>query len=1008
MAGAIKGITVEIGGETTKLGKALGDVEKQTKSLQKELKGVETLLKMDPGNVTLLTQKQELLSKSIEQTESKLKTLKDTEDQVNEAFKKGEISEEQYRDFQREIVNTEGKLKSLTDQYREFGSVSAQQIAAAGENVKDFGGKVEAAGKAFMPVSAAAAAVGAASIASFNELDKGYDTIVRATGATGDALEGLKSTAKNVYGSMNVDMETVGGAVGEVNTRFGATGQSLEDLTTQFLQFSSITGQDVVSAVGNVDKIMEAWNIDASKTNEVLGLIAGKAQETGINVDTLENSVLSNNATFKEMGLTFEQSIALMAEFEANGVDAGTALGGLRKAVQNATKDGKSADEALKQTIDSIKNASSETDALSIASELFGKKGAAEMVHAIKEGRLSFDDLKASMSDYGDTVQTTYEATLDGPDKMQVAFNNLKIAGAELGEAFLTTLAPMIEKLADFAKSLAEKFENMPEPMKRMIVVITGIVAAIGPLLITGGKLIQGVGSIMTMAPKIASTFSSVGAILGGLSAPVLAIVAAIGVLVAAFVTLWNTNEDFRNKITEIWNNIVGIFQGFFDGIVERVNALGFNFQSFGEMLSALWTGLCNLLGPMFIEVFSQIQNIFQTVTDIILGVLDIFIGIFTGDWDRVWNGVKEIFGAAWEFIVTSFQNFWNMLYTYFGDAINSFVESWNNFWNGVKETASNIWTAITDFFTKSIPEFFNSVISWCADLLSSIVTWCTNMVNTAKEMGKNFIDGIINFFKELPGKIKEIVTNAFNTVKTWVTDMVNKAKEMGTNFLNTVIDGIKALPGKVKEVFTNVIGAAASWVSDMGNKGKEAIVSLINSFIDGAKNVVSKVAEIGRNIVSGVWNGIVAAKDKFIADVKNFFGGIVDGVKSFLGIASPSKVFRDVIGKQIPAGVAAGIRANMKSALDAADDMAEQLTDRNYNLGTFDAAVKSTFSPAGSASGGAVAFNDAGIIAALNNILNKLGGLQIVLDSGELVGGIIDPINDKLSVKYARAMRRG
>ena len=282
MSKGIRGITVEIGGDTTKLGKAIDDTSKKTRDLQTELKGVNSLLKMDPSNVTLLTQKQDLLNKSIANTREKLETLKEAQKQVQDQFDKGEITEEQFRDFQREIIATEQKLEKLTDELKEFGSVGAQQIAQVGEKVEGLGGKVESFGKKLSIVSAGSGAILAGSIASFKELDSGYDTIITKTGATGEALDELNAVADNIFGSMPTDMDTVGTAVGEVNTRFGYTGEKLETLSKQFIQFAEINGVDLNNSIGTVDKILEQFNLTGDDASGVLDLITLKAQQTGI------------------------------------------------------------------------------------------------------------------------------------------------------------------------------------------------------------------------------------------------------------------------------------------------------------------------------------------------------------------------------------------------------------------------------------------------------------------------------------------------------------------------------------------------------------------------------------------------------------------------------------------------------------------------------------------------------------------------------------------------------
>lgn len=557
MAGGIEGITVKIGGDTTELGSALAKVNSKTASLKKELKGVNTLLKMDPGNTTLLAQKQQILTRAISETENKLNTLKDTQAQVQEQFEKGEITEEQYRDFQREIVATKQKLDGLNEELKEFGSVGAQKVAQVGEKMQEVGGKVEQFGKGLSVVSAGTGAILAGSMAAFVELDAGYDTIITKTGATGDALEDLNSVADNIFGSMPTDMETVGVAVGEINTRFGYTGEKLEGLSKQFIQFAEINGVDLNTSIGTVDKVLEQFNMDASEAGNVLDIITKKAQETGIGADTLMNSIQQNGATFKDMGIDVKEAVVLMSQFEANGVNVETALKGLKKATVEYAKDGKSMEEGLAETIDTIKNAKTETEALAEVEKLFGAKGANEMVKAIREGRMSVDDLSSAMNDYSDTVSDTFEATLDPIDQGKVAMNNLKLAGAELGASLQSALAPMLTSLVEKLQNLAEKFSNLSPGMKKTIVVILSVVTALGPLTIGIGKLITAVGSIMTFAPKLVTMFGAIKTALSGLwttlmANPMALVTVAVVGLVAVLATLIIKSKESADAADEL------------------------------------------------------------------------------------------------------------------------------------------------------------------------------------------------------------------------------------------------------------------------------------------------------------------------------------------------------------------------------------------------------------------------------------------------------------------------
>ena len=397
------------------------------------------------------------------------------------------------------LMNMEAELKNVNDQLKDN---KLEKFATACDTA---GTKMESFGKKMSVVSAGIAGIGAASIKAFTELDEGYDTIVTKTGATGEALEGLTKSADNVFGTMPEDMSTVGEAIGEVNTRFHTTGTELEKTSKQFIQFASINGTNVTQSVDQVDKIMKAWNVDASQTGNLLGLLTAKAQETGISVDTLEGYVLDNNAQFKEMGLSLPQAINLMAQFDANGVDSTQAMAGLKKALQNATSEGKSMDEALSDTIGSIKNAKTETEAMQIATELFGKKGAAEMTKAIRENRIDLTSLSSSMEEYGSTVEDTYNGTLDPIDNAKVAMNNAKLALSTLASTAQTSAAPMIEKLTGKIQELTKWFTSLSPAQQETILKVGLVVAAIGPLSIGFGKVAKGISDTITTGQKFVS-----------------------------------------------------------------------------------------------------------------------------------------------------------------------------------------------------------------------------------------------------------------------------------------------------------------------------------------------------------------------------------------------------------------------------------------------------------------------------------------------------------------------
>lgn len=597
-AKTIKGITVEINGKTTGLANALKDVTKTSTALASNLKEVNKALKLDPGNTELLNEKQKILSESVAAARKELETLEGVQDQIAAQYANGDIDRGAWLEYQNKLQKAKQHLEDLEKAQKDFGTAAAQAMKEAGQKIEEYGGKVTKVGESLTKnVTTPLTAVAAAGVAAFSAVDEGVDTIVTATGASGEALDGLVSSYEAVATDIPEELGDVASAVGEVNTRFHTTGEELEGQTTLFLQYAKITGGDVVSAVDSTDKVLKAFGKTSEDTGGLLGMVAQAAQDTGINAQGLMDDVLANSATFKELGFSLEESINFMAQLDANGVDAGVALAGLKKAVVNLTDSGMSESEALQTVIDKIKNASSETEALSIAQETFGTKGAAEMATSIREGRVSLDDLAASMSDYSTVVTDTYNNTVDGVDGAVTAANAAKIAMSTLGETISNMLAPVFQRLTQLLMDAKAHFDNLDDNQKQAVVTVGLVVAAIGPALVVIGKVISAVGTIVsgvgslvgfvggTVIPLITGTvmpaLSGLWALM--LANPITIVIAAIVAIGAAFAALWNNCEAFRNfwinlfssvknTAIEAKNNLLSTFDGIKNGISTRIN----------------------------------------------------------------------------------------------------------------------------------------------------------------------------------------------------------------------------------------------------------------------------------------------------------------------------------------------------------------------------------------------------------------------------------------------------
>lgn len=596
-AKTLKGITVEINGKTTGLANALKDVTKTSTALSSNLKEINKALKLDPGNTELLNEKQKILSESVAAARKELETLEGVQKQVSDQYASGDIDRGAWLEYQNKLQKAKQHLEDLEKAQKDFGTAAAQTIKEAGAKIEEYGGKASKVGETLTKnVTTPLAAAAAAGVAAFSAVDEGVDTIVTATGASGEALDGLVASYETIATSIPEELGDVASAVGEVNTRFHTTGEELEGQTTLFLQFAKITGGDVVSSVDSADKVLKTFGKTSDDASGLLGMVAKAAQDTGINAQGLMDDVLANSATFKELNFSLEESVNFMALLDENGVESGVALAGLKKAVVNLTDAGMSESEALQTVIDKIKNAGSETEALTIAQETFGTKGAAEMATAIREGRLSLDDLSASMADYSTVVTDTYNNTMDGVDGATTAANAAKIAMSTLGETISDMLAPIFQHLTQLLIDAKARFDTLDDGQKQAIVTIGLIVAAIGPALVIIGKVITAVGTITTgvgglvgfvggtVVPLITGTImpalSGLWALM--LANPISIVIAAIAAIVAAFVLLWNKCEGFRNfwinlfssvksTVVDAKNNVLSTFDGIKNGISSRI-----------------------------------------------------------------------------------------------------------------------------------------------------------------------------------------------------------------------------------------------------------------------------------------------------------------------------------------------------------------------------------------------------------------------------------------------------
>lgn len=867
------------------LNQALNKIAKESGKTKKELDDIEKSLKFNPGNAELVAQQQGKLAEAIQQTGKKLDILREKDKQAKEQLSRGDIGREEYNKLQREIVDTEKEYSNLNNRLKESQNeqdklkrVTAtlqQELRKSGKSIDDLAdtmgqdfvdafkrgegssndiekalsqlekqtqvSAIEAKelGDSFVSLEAVAGVferIRAAAAKAFNaisdawmEIDDSLDTIIKKTGASGDAFNDMNQQFEDIYSTMPVSADAVGNAIGEVNTQFGVQGDELEKLSKSFLQYAEINDTDVTGATQQARKAMDQFGLSSKDVGPMLDVVSKAGQDTGVSVDKLFDVVTKGAPVLQDMGLSFEESVVLMSQFEQSGVDSSKALGYLTKAQAQAAKDGKNITEVLAEFGKTAGESEDDVKAVAAAAELFGSKGGSMMLKATKDGKLNFEALSAAAADASGVVESTYLATLDPADKFTEAQNNLNLAMSDVGSVVQETLAPTIEKLADLIREASSWFRNLDDDTKNTIVTIGGVIAAI----VSAVSVVAMLKSAFAVAAPIINGFKDVfigikGAMLG-LASPVLSVIAVVGVLVAAFVSLWKTNEDFRNQIIAIWENIKSTFDGLTSGIVERLNALGFNFEDFGDVVRTIWQGFTEILGPVFIGAFENISIAFEFFTNIILGLWDTFSALFRGDWEGVWDGIKSIFTGIWDGIKGYWSNVFETLRNVADIFLGWFGTSVDEVWGFIKNVFEVGKLAIISVFEaiKTVVLLpFQLIWQNFGDKITSIWTATTDKVtaiaNALRDTFSRVFNAIKGIVEPIWNGVKDVTVNVWDRIKSTISTVVNFMKDLIEKQFNAIKKVADTVFGAVEKLIGEPIKRARNVVREQIQKIKD------------------------------------------------------------------------------------------------------------------------------------------------------------------------------------------
>lgn len=776
MANRIKGITIEIGGETTKLEKALRGVNSKISDTQAQLKQVDKLLKLDPTNTELLKEKQELLGRQIKNTEERLQTLRTAFNQAKEGGE--ELSEVQMTELELSIKDCEQQLNNLKKEQDKLSPSFTKNLDQMSTKLKGFGDKVSKVGEAMTKTfTVAFAGLATASIKAFNDVDAGLDIITAKTGATGEAMESMGEIMGEIATEIPTDFETAGEAIGEVNSIFGVTGKELKALSKQFIQFAELNNTDVSSSVDSVQKAMASFGLESKDTGAFLDTLNSVGQNTGIDMNTLANSLVSNGSALKELGMSASDAATFLGTLETSGVDASTVMTGLSKAQKMAMESGTSLFDTLSIALENSDQ----------AIDIFGAKAGPKLATAFNDGTLSLEMFRSGTTNLNDSlgsVSETYDATIDSTDRFKTAMNELELAGSDVGRVMGESVIPIINELSVKLKAFSDWWSTLNPKVQETIIKVGAFVAALGPVLMVIGKVISAIGTFIGYISSAITWITSAIASAGGLSAALAAIAApaaAVAAVIAA-VILWIKN----------WNDIVQLAKWAWADACDAVKAGA-------EKVSKAFEIAKTKIQSAFEAVRSTAQQVWQNVQNNAQNGLN-----------TLRNGVQNAMNAV-QFLWT---NSWNSVLT----SLNTTI-------TGVKNKASAFYDAITSALDSGLQYIKNlgtNAYDWGADMIDGFVDGikgAASKVTGAVSNVANKVTSYLHFSRPDVGPLREY--------ESWMPDMMQGLADSLDASKNTLLDSVKNLS---TEMAVNMTAAPVDSNASLLNYLSSVLPSIGNS----------------------------------------------------------------------------------------------------------------------------------------------------------------------------------
>ena len=832
--------------------------------------------------------------------------MKTAQQQADEALRNGTISQDQYDALQREIIETEQRLRSLEEQANQ-SATALQKIGATGEKLQTVGNKISSVGQKLLPVTGVVTGLGTAAVKTAADFDSAMSKVAAVSGATGSDFDSLRDKAREMGAKTKFSATEAADAMNYM----AMAGWKTEDMLPGIegvMYLAAASGEDLATTSDIVTDALTAFGLTAADSGHFADVLAAASSNANTNVSMMGETFKYCAPVAGALGFSVEdtaEAIGLMGNAGIKASQAGTSM---RSIMTNLTGDVKLSGAAIGDVTIATTNADGSMRSLSAiladcrvafggmteaekannAEALVGKNAMSGFLALMNAAPEDIEKVSGAVNNCKDAAKNMADTM---QDNLEGQLTILKSQLQELAISFGDLLMPAVRSIVSGLQGMVDVLNAMPDGVKRVIMIVALLAAALGPVLIIIGKTLSAIGTIMTWAPKLAGAISTVKGAFAALSAtmmanPIAIVIAAIAALVAAFIYLWNTNEEFRQFWIRLWNEIK-------------------------EVAVQVWTAVSQFL----VSAWNGIRNTAVAV----------------------WNGIRDFFSGLWAGIKT--------LFTTVVTAISTFLVG---AWNGIRATVMTVWNAISAFLgsvwngiRSVITNVVNGIRTFLQSAWNGIRTVITTVMNAIRTVISTVWNGIRTIISTVLNGIRGTVNSVWNGIRNTISSVVNGIKNTVSSAFNAMWSGIRGTISGIYNTIRDGLGNAVNYITGLASAGWRWGADIINGIVNGIRSCIGAVA----NAVTDVANTIRSHLHFSVPDegpltdfeswMPDFMSGLAEGIEKSRGMvkAAVNSVAADMVvspqmavadssvmtgtGSSGSADLTAGIVAALKDVLE-------------------------------------------------------------------------------------------